>query len=80
MYGVRVTHTFRKNHPLFEKKVKFINLEAEMMGDRAANMKRRFNEFTELAKLGDIRTKKLLLMKFCAMTSDRELRQKICVL
>ena len=65
----RVTDTFMSIYPMIERKLRFINLEAERMADTA----RRLDELAELADMENITTQELTLMKFCAMTTDGEL-------
>ena len=68
----RLTDTFMSIYPMIERKLRFINLEAEP-GERMADTARRLDELVELAEMENITTQELTLMKFCAMTTDGEL-------
>ena len=72
----RVIDPFKIAHPLFERMVKFINLEAEP-GERGVDTARRLYKLAQLAELSTINAQELILMKFSAMTADGKLRQKI---
>ena len=49
-------------------------------GEHPADIARRLDKLAELAELNLIKPEEIILMKFCAMCSDKELRQKICKL
>ena len=75
----RVTGKLQKIYPLFWQWVKFIQLEPAE-GEHPADIARRLDKLAELAELNLIKPEEIILMKFCAMCSDKELRQKICKL
>ena len=75
----RVSDTFKILHPTFLRKVRFISLKPEL-GERTADTLIRMDELAERAKLDNISAPGLKLMKFCSMTTEGELRQKICKL
>ena len=60
----RVIDTFTIVHPFFERKIKFIKMEAEQ-GKRAADTARKLDKLAELAELGTVNEQELILMKFC---------------
>ena len=75
----RVSNIFKIIHPTFLRKVRFISQKPEL-GERTADTLIRMDELAERAKLDNISAPGLKLMKFCSMTTEGELRQKICKL
>ena len=75
----RVSNIFKIIHPTFLRKVRFISLELEPW-EQAADTARRLDKLAELAELDNISAQELKLMKFCSLTTDGELKQKICEL
>ena len=65
----RVTDTFKSIYPTFKRKVKFINLEAEL-GECVADTARRLDKLKEPAELENTIVQELTLMKFCAIITD----------